>query len=157
MSKLSELVNHHWPGSKTHREVADEIKGQGKAISATWIYRVRNGTHPPQPRDSQMQILAEYLDIPIDQMREAAAVPPGETEPFKLPAEADRLDDEQREVIRHMVKVLLRSDRTVRDNERSSAPIVDLDSRRPPATDEQRPMAGREPHKGIEPGQDIDY
>lgn len=157
MSKLSELVNRHWPTGKTHRAAAAEIKAMGKSVSDTWIYQVQTGQHAVNVRDSNLQALAEYLGIPINQMREAAAVPPGETEPFKLPAEADRLDDEQREVIRHMVKVLLRSDRTVRDDEHSSAPIVDLDSHRPPATDERLPLAGREPHKGIEPGQDIDY
>ncbi len=41
------------------------------------------------------------------QLREAAGIPVGELEPFVLPERANRLTVRQREVILHMVRVLL--------------------------------------------------
>lgn len=45
-------------------------------------------------------------------LRQAAGLPSGELEPFVLPERANRLNVRQREVILHMVRVLLNDEET---------------------------------------------
>lgn len=49
------------------------------------------------------------------QLREAAGIPVGELGPFVLPERANRLTARQREVILHMVRVLLNDEETVQE------------------------------------------
>ena len=46
------------------------------------------------------------------QLREAAGLPSGELEPFVLPERTNRLTSRQREVILHMIRVLLNVEET---------------------------------------------
>lgn len=151
MTRLSELVSQHLPAGTDHRTLAAAIRAQGKeSVSDSWVYHVINGSHPQKIQERKLRAFADYLGIPMEDARAAAGVPVGETEPFKLPAEADRLDSEQREVIRHMIRVLLRDDIERQSNEHteSEATVTDISPKvdeRPRAVADQKKAAKKAP------------
>ena len=58
---------------------------------------------------SILQAFSAVPNISMIELRKAAAVSPGEAEPFILPERANRLTQPQREAILHMIRVLLDS------------------------------------------------
>lgn len=159
MTRLSELVSQHLPADTDHRSLSAAINAQGgESVSPSWVYHVLNGSHPQKVQERKLRALTDYLGIPLEDARAAAGVPVGETEPFKLPAEADRLDSEQREVIRHMVRVLLRDETGRQDDEEAEeyATVTRLPAQAhdsPRAVPDQK-KAAKKPHPNIAPDED---
>ncbi|MEU3847152.1 hypothetical protein AB0E44_09165 [Micrococcus terreus] len=100
-----------------------------------------------------VEAVAEALGTTGDRLLEMIERPAGEI--YTGPESSRTLTERQRRALDELIRSIAGTE--VVGNAEHPAPIVDLDSHRPPATDERLPMAGREPHKGIEPGQDIDY
>ncbi|MGW6174345.1 hypothetical protein ACWF5H_12685 [Arthrobacter sp. NPDC055138] len=67
-------------------------------------------TLPPLVRGNRRS--DERFGITMMELRTAAAVSPGEAEPFVLPERANRLTQLQREAVLHMIRVLLDSSDT---------------------------------------------
>ncbi len=61
------------------------------------------------PDELTLRRVADALGLPLQQIRAHAGRPVGERTAFRLPAEADQLNDRQRSVIIAMVHVLLDS------------------------------------------------
>lgn len=88
------------------RRIAQEAEKHGITVSYTAVSKyLRNP--PPKPSETVLAAFSAVLKIPMVQLREAAALPPGEPEPFILPEHANRLTRPQREAVLHLIRVLL--------------------------------------------------
>ncbi|QTG81724.1 hypothetical protein [Arthrobacter crystallopoietes] len=106
MSALLHAANTvNWPG----RRIAQEAHKHGVPVAYTSIAKYLRSV-PQTPSESVLEAFSVALKIPMVQLLEAAGIPPGELEPFVLPERANRLTVRQREVILHMVRVLLNED-----------------------------------------------
>lgn len=99
---LHDSNTENWSG----RRIAQEAHRHGVEVAYTSIAKYLRSV-PQTPSESVLEAFSVALKIPMVQLREAAGIPPGELEPFVLPERANRLTLRQREVILHMVRVLL--------------------------------------------------
>ena len=72
------------------------------------VRRVHDGVMST-PAELTLQRLSEALNVPLTKLRELAGRPAGEREPFRLPAEFDQLDGEQRAVVLAVGRALLKA------------------------------------------------
>jgi|SRR5687768_16021327 transcriptional regulator with XRE-family HTH domain len=103
---LSGLLRDSNAENWSARRIAQEAHKHGIAVSYTSIAKYLRNV-PQSPSESVLEAFSVALRIPMVQLREAAGLPGGELEPFVLPERANRLTSRQREVILHMVRVLL--------------------------------------------------
>jgi transcriptional regulator with XRE-family HTH domain len=112
MSALSRLINQRRAerGIDSGRELArlteaparrQGVKPVTSANASTYI----SGSHG-RPSDRTLKLLAEALSLPLWKLREAADVPPGESEPYQPPPEADRLNRRQRNAVNTIIRLL---------------------------------------------------
>ena len=93
------MVRH---GIRTHRELGEFI-GVAPATATRLLHGER------VPKEETLQKIADKFDTEIVVIRELAERPLGERQPFVLPKEFDQLTPEQRDAVRQMCRVLLRS------------------------------------------------
>lgn len=87
----------------THTRVRRVLRGAGSSTAA-------------------MQAVADELGVPVSRVRELRGEDAIEMEPFTLPDDAGRLNDDERDVIRAMVRALLNA-RGTANAERDDLPI----------------------------------
>lgn len=107
---LHDSNTENWSGGR----IAQEARKRGVAVAYTSIAKYLRSA-PQSPSESVLEAFSVALKIPMVQLREAAGIPVGELEPFVLPERANRLTARQREVILHMVRVLLNDEETVQE------------------------------------------
>lgn len=87
-------------GGMSEREMAGWL-GVSQATVHRWV------TEPRTPHEKTIEKVAERIGVSPVVLREVARRPSGEATPFRLPAEANQLDNRQRDLVREMISVLL--------------------------------------------------
>lgn len=105
VSKLSELLNEANRMGWSTRQIEHEAQRRGHSITFSTIARYLNGKHG-EPTHQVLHALADTLGVDVNTLRGAAGMPAA-GESFILPAEASRLNAEQRNAILHVVRVML--------------------------------------------------
>ncbi|MGW6174356.1 hypothetical protein ACWF5H_12750 [Arthrobacter sp. NPDC055138] len=88
------------------RRIALEAEKRGITVSYTAVDKYLR-TPPVTPSETVLKAFSAVFEVPMTALRKAAAVSPGETEPFILPERANRHTQPQREAVLHMIRVLL--------------------------------------------------
>lgn len=108
VSKLSELLNKANRQRWSTRTIEAEARKRGHTITYSTVAKYLSGKHG-EPTHQVLLALSDTLGIDINQLRGAAGMPAA-GESFVLPAEAARLNPEQRNAILHVVRVMLNDD-----------------------------------------------
>lgn len=74
-------------------------------ISPETARRLLDGTRAPS--EPTLAKVAAVLGVPLTRLRTLAGRPSGEAVPFRLPPEADQLNEQQRDVVLSLVRSLL--------------------------------------------------
>lgn len=98
MSTLSTILNAA-RGDLSVREVGRRAEGIGESTVIPYF----NGNHGT-PSVAVLTALADVLDIPLSQLREAAGLPAGERQPYEPPAEADLLGRRARLALDELIR-----------------------------------------------------
>ena len=86
---------------------------QKSGITVSYTAVVKYLRIPPfTPSETVLEDFSAVFEIPMIELRKAAAVSPGETESFILPERANRLTQPQRQAVLHLIRVLLDSSDT---------------------------------------------
>lgn len=105
MSGLSDYLAAHIPAGWSRRDV---VRAVGDALDQATVYRYLKGDHTASPPERVLQAFAQALPTTtIVELREAAGLAAGESEPWTLPPEAQRLSRAQRAVIEQLIRVFL--------------------------------------------------
>jgi transcriptional regulator with XRE-family HTH domain len=121
MSALSDLLNKANSVSLSARSLARNAQAAGFSLNHDTAARYLRGDHG-RPDEATLLALAKVLRIPMTRLRAAASLPAEETEPYRPPAEASRLNRRQRRAVDEIIRAML---------EHVQAPMVeDLDARR---------------------------
>jgi hypothetical protein len=112
MSALSRLINQRMRerGIDSGRELARLTEGPARRQGVTPMTSANasiyiSGSHG-RPSERTFNLLAEALSLPLWKLREAADVPPGESEPYQPPPEAARLNRRQRNAVDEVIRLL---------------------------------------------------
>jgi hypothetical protein len=108
---LAALLQDSNTESWSSRRIALEAEKRGITVSYSAVAKYLR-TPPVTPSETVLQAFSAVFEIPMIELRKAAAVSPGEAEPFILPERANRLTQPQREAVLHMIRVLLDSSDT---------------------------------------------
>lgn len=104
MSALSDLLNQaieaRFPDS-SNRYLAKRA-----GISRGTVDNYRNGV-VVKPTEEVLQAFHALLGVPIQDLRVAAGLPRGEAEPYEAPAEANLLDDRQRNAVDELIRSIV--------------------------------------------------
>ena len=100
MSVLSDLLKQH-QGDRGVRAIGRACEAHGVAESTVAPYF--SGRHGA-PSEKVLYALAQVMPLPLTQLREAAGVPRGETEPYVAPDEANRMNQRQRDAIDDLIR-----------------------------------------------------
>lgn len=131
MSGLSDLLQHLNTEGWSSRRIERETEKHGHKVSYATASRYLNGTHPRSPDAQTLQALAAAFGVHVNELREALGRP-GVGEPFDLGPESARLTGDQREAVRHVVRVMLEQNDAVPDHPvRDGATIRPLSPLRP--------------------------
>jgi hypothetical protein len=84
------------------REIA---RRGGERVSHSQIGKYLKPTHP-RPGEDVLQVFSDVFRIPMPRLRQLAALPAGDAEPYEPPAEANRLDSRQRRVVNELIRML---------------------------------------------------
>lgn len=128
MSALSELLAQANGGRFSARSLARAAQHAGFSLNHDTAARYLRGDHG-RPDERTLQALSSVLRVPLGKLRSAAALPTGETEPYRPPAEASRLSRRQRRAVDEIIRAML--------DDRSATATV-ITTRRPRS-------AGRQP------------
>lgn len=102
MSALSDLLNRHIEDK--FRELSNRQIAKAAGISRGTVDNYRAGKIPGAPKEEVLQAFHDLLGIPLAELRAAAGVPRGEPEPYKAPAEFNRLSQAQRDALDEFVR-----------------------------------------------------
>ncbi|MGI8665547.1 MAG: hypothetical protein ACR2N4_05895 [Jatrophihabitans sp.] len=133
MSSLSELLNAANSAGLSARSIAREAQARDFSLNHDTAARYLRGDHG-RPDEDTLVAFASVLDVSLAELRTAANLPAEETEPYRPPAEASRLNRRQRRAVDEIIRAMLET--------RSSAPQVSTLKPRPDA-DEQAGLAAR--------------
>ena len=121
MSALSDLLNKANGGSLSARSLARNAQAAGFTLNHDTAARYLRGDHG-RPDEATLLALSKVLRIPLSRLRAAASLPAEETEPYRPPVEASRLNRRQRRAVDEIIRAML---------ETSAAPKADdLEARR---------------------------
>jgi transcriptional regulator with XRE-family HTH domain len=121
MSALSDLLTKANGGSLSARSLARNAQAAGFTLNHDTAARYLRGDHG-RPDEATLLALAKVLRIPLSRLRAAASLPAEETEPYRPPVEASRLNRRQRRAVDEIIRAML---------ETSSVPkLDDLEARR---------------------------
>ncbi|MCD2263257.1 helix-turn-helix domain-containing protein [Dietzia aurantiaca] len=132
MSALSDLLNRHFDtkyGGTSNRRIS-EMAG----VSRGTIDNYRNGTHPARPSEEVLRAFHDLLGIPMEQLRAAADLPPGEEEPYLPPSEANLLNSRQRRALDELIRSFVATKEAHREDQGTQDPPSN-----PPTDGETRP------------------
>ena len=105
------------------RGVSRRAQELGFTLNHDTAARYLRGDHG-RPDEPTLRALAAVLDISLTDLRAAADLPRGQSEPYRPPAEANRLTRRQRNAVDEMIRAML--DPADRAQRRSSRPPGDL-------------------------------
>jgi len=142
VSALSDLLTEANTGKLSARSLARAARAAGFTLNHDTAARYLRGDHG-RPDEATLLALSKVLRIPLSRLRAAAALPAGETEPYRPPAESSRLSRRQRRAIDEIIRAMLEnsggrdelSDRRGRRTTTSSGKSTG----NPPATQTSRP------------------
>jgi transcriptional regulator with XRE-family HTH domain len=106
MSALSELLNDANGARLSARSLARNAQQAGFSLNHDTAARYLRGDHG-RPDESTLLALSKVLRLPMSKLRTAAALPAEETEPYRPPAEASRLNRRQRRALDEMIRAML--------------------------------------------------
>ncbi|HEX8093331.1 hypothetical protein [Jatrophihabitans sp.] len=129
MSALSELLRAENSKALSARAISQAARELGFTLNHDTAARYLRGEHGT-PDESTLQAFATVLGVSLAKLRRAASLPADVTEPYRPPAEADRLSRRQRRAVDEVIRAMLQPPP-------ASQPVTDLDSRR-----------GRQPTRG---------
>ena len=104
MSALSDLLNQAIAAKFPDSSNRDLAKRAG--VSRGTVDNYRNGV-VVKPTEDVLQAFHALLGVPIQDLRLAAGLPRGEAEPYKAPAEANLLDDRQRNALDELIRSIV--------------------------------------------------
>ena len=148
MTALSELLQASNTTNLSARTIARTAREFGFSLNHDTAARYLRGNHGT-PDESTLQALSKVLKIPMTKLRTAAALPNEVTEPYRPPAEANRLNRRQRRAVDEVIRAMLQT--TTTGNQ-----VTELDGRRatkaaPKAVPKAAPKAAR--RGSVEPPQ----
>jgi transcriptional regulator with XRE-family HTH domain len=129
MSALSELLQASNSKGLSARAISQAARELGFTLNHDTAARYLRGEHGT-PDESTLQAFATVLGVSLAKLRRAASLPADITEPYRPPAEADRLSRRQRRAVDEVIRAMLQSPP-------ASQPVTELDARR-----------GRQPTRG---------
>ena len=129
MSALSELLQAENSKGLSARAISQTARELGFTLNHDTAARYLRGEHGT-PDESTLQAFATVLGVSLGKLRRAASLPADVTEPYRPPAEADRLSRRQRRAVDEVIRAMLQPPP-------ASQPVTDLDTRR-----------GRQPTRG---------
>jgi transcriptional regulator with XRE-family HTH domain len=106
MSALSDLLNKANGGSLSARSLARNAQAAGFTLNHDTAARYLRGDHG-RPDEATLLALSKVLRIPLTRLRAAASLPAEETEPYRPPAEASRLNRRQRRAVDEIIRAML--------------------------------------------------
>lgn len=122
MSALSDLLNKANGGSLSARSLARNAQAAGFTLNHDTAARYLRGDHG-RPDEATLLALSKVLRIPLSRLRAAASLPAEETEPYRPPIEASRLNRRQRRAVDEIIRAMLETSAT-------TAKPDDLEARR---------------------------
>jgi transcriptional regulator with XRE-family HTH domain len=129
MSALSELLQAENSQRLSARAISQAARELGFTLNHDTAARYLRGEHGT-PDESTLQAFSTVLDVSLAKLRRAASLPADVTEPYRPPAEADRLSRRQRRAVDEVIRAMLQPSP-------ASQPVTELDARR-----------GRQPTRG---------
>lgn len=132
MSALSELLqaeNSKRPQKLSARAISLTARELGFSLNHDTAARYLRGEHG-KPDEATLQAFSAVLGTTLAKLRRAASLPADVTEPYRPPAEADRLNRRQRRAVDEVIRAMLQ-------DSPASQPVTELDTRR-----------GRQPTRG---------
>ena len=105
MSQLSEALKRANRSDLSTREIERLAAKAHLSMSVSTISRYLNGKHPRDPSLEVVQAFATVFGTDVNTILRDAQLPTVGKR-FELPAEADRLDEEDRELVLHLVRHL---------------------------------------------------
>jgi transcriptional regulator with XRE-family HTH domain len=123
MSTLSELLQAENSKGLSARAVSQAARELGFTLNHDTAARYLRGEHG-KPDEATLQAFSTVLSIPLAKLRRAAALPAEVTEPYRPPAEADRLNRRQRRAVDEVIRAMLQAPPA------SQQPVTELDTRR---------------------------
>lgn len=127
MSRLSDLLNEANTAGLSARSIAREAQVHGFSLNHDTAARYLRGDHG-RPDEETLVALAQVLALPLNELRAAAELPAGETEPYRPPAEASRLSRRQRRAVDEIIRAML-------EQAPAGKPVSELKPRRRGGTD----------------------
>ena len=106
MSALSDLLTEANAGRLSARSLARAAQLAGYSLNHDTAARYLRGDHG-RPDEKTLVALSKVLRVPMTRLRAAAALPAEETEPYRPPAEASRLNRRQRRAVDEIIRAML--------------------------------------------------
>lgn len=122
MSTLSELLQAENSKRLSARAISTAARAQGFTLNHDTAARYLRGEHG-KPGEATLKAFSTVLSIPLAKLRRAAALPADITEPYRPPAEADRLNRRQRRAVDEVIRAMLQT-------ASAAEPVTELDTRR---------------------------
>lgn len=122
MSALSDLLSEANSERLSARFIARAAKQAGFTLNHDTAARYLRGDHG-RPDETTLLALSKVLRVPLGKLRAAASLPAEETEPYRPPVEASRLNRRQRRAVDEVIRAML-------ETAGKPAAIADLGSRR---------------------------
>lgn len=122
MSTLSELLQAENSGRLSARAISSAARELDFTLNHDTAARYLRGEHG-KPDEATLLAFSSVLNIPLAKLRRAAALPADVTEPYRPPAEADRLNRRQRRAVDEVIRAMLQAPP-------AGQPVTELDARR---------------------------
>ena len=122
MSALSELLQAENSKGLSARAISQAARELGFTLNHDTAARYLRGEHGT-PDESTLQAFSTVLGVSLAKLRRAASLPADVTEPYRPPAEADRLSRRQRRAVDEVIRAMLQPSP-------ASQPVTELDARR---------------------------
>jgi transcriptional regulator with XRE-family HTH domain len=106
MSALSDLLNKANSSGLSARSLARNAQAAGFTLNHDTAARYLRGDHG-RPDEATLLALSKVLRISLSRLRTAASLPAEETEPYRPPAEASRLNRRQRRAVDEIIRAML--------------------------------------------------
>ncbi|MDQ2836696.1 MAG: hypothetical protein M3Y42_11455 [Actinomycetota bacterium] len=134
MSALSDLLNEANSAGLSARSLARNAQAAGFSLNHDTAARYLRGDHG-RPDEATLLALAKVFRIPLGRLRAAASLPAEETEPYRPPVEASRLNRRQRRAVDEVIRSML--------DQAPRAKVEDLEGRRTRRTPTKRTAAAK--------------
>lgn len=92
------------------RVAADRATASGNPVSYSTLYDIINGKHSGRLTDSKIRGVAAALDVPVNQVYEAAGLPRPQTR-WAWPEQFDRIAPEHRPMFEKLAAAFLEAER----------------------------------------------